>query len=126
MIYLQRISTAILFQFTVIAALFVISVIQTSQASEKPNWVQVKYTEVEEERVLNAVVEAVHKATISAQISGRVIKINADVDDTDRKSTRLNSSHITISYAVFCLKKKNVGDKRCQELLSVKLATAAL
>src|SRR5437773_12260984 len=27
-------------------------------------------------------------------------------DDQDRKSTRLNSSHITISYAVFCLKKK--------------------
>src|SRR5437773_9479737 len=26
--------------------------------------------------------------------------------ETDRKSTRLNSSHITISYAVFCLKKK--------------------
>src|SRR5437667_1929884 len=25
----------------------------------------------------------------------------------DRKSTRLNSSHITISYAVFCLKKKS-------------------
>src|SRR5437773_4404475 len=28
-------------------------------------------------------------------------------DGSDRKSTRLNSSHITISYAVFCLKKKN-------------------
>src|SRR5437773_9653296 len=27
----------------------------------------------------------------------------------DRKSTRLNSSHITISYAVFCLKKKKIG-----------------
>src|SRR5437773_8410322 len=27
-------------------------------------------------------------------------------DRQDRKSTRLNSSHITISYAVFCLKKK--------------------
>src|SRR5258705_3620778 len=26
---------------------------------------------------------------------------------TDRKSTRLNSSHLGISYAVFCLKKKN-------------------
>src|SRR5437667_7578814 len=26
----------------------------------------------------------------------------------DRKSTRLNSSHITISYAVFCLKKKTI------------------
>src|ERR1039457_5145060 len=28
-------------------------------------------------------------------------------NDTDRKSTRLNSSHLVISYAVFCLKKKN-------------------
>src|SRR5207249_8259019 len=28
----------------------------------------------------------------------------------DRKSTRLNSSHVSISYAVFCLKKKNVSD----------------
>src|SRR5436309_14512048 len=27
---------------------------------------------------------------------------------TDRKSTRLNSSHVKISYAVFCLKKKNL------------------
>src|SRR5256885_12370433 len=29
------------------------------------------------------------------------------VDREDRKSTRLNSSHLVISYAVFCLKKKN-------------------
>src|SRR5437867_12773187 len=29
-----------------------------------------------------------------------------NLDVTDRKSTRLNSSHRTISYAVFCLKKK--------------------
>src|SRR3989442_4460002 len=28
---------------------------------------------------------------------------------TDRKSTRLNSSHVRISYAVFCLKKKKNG-----------------
>src|SRR5437667_1175946 len=28
----------------------------------------------------------------------------------DRKSTRLNSSHITISYAVFCLKKKKTSE----------------
>src|SRR5437667_5772487 len=31
-----------------------------------------------------------------------------DAQHRDRKSTRLNSSHITISYAVFCLKKKNI------------------
>src|SRR3712207_8003798 len=30
------------------------------------------------------------------------------VADEDRKSTRLNSSHANISYAVFCLKKKNI------------------
>src|SRR5438445_3906653 len=29
--------------------------------------------------------------------------------DQDRKSTRLNSSHANISYAVFCLKKKSAG-----------------
>src|SRR5256885_11311713 len=29
------------------------------------------------------------------------------IGTTDRKSTRLNSSHLVISYAVFCLKKKN-------------------
>src|SRR5205814_4658143 len=32
---------------------------------------------------------------------------------TDRKSTRLNSSHLGISYAVFCLKKKNAADGVC-------------
>src|SRR2546426_6660967 len=31
----------------------------------------------------------------------------APVAQPDRKSTRLNSSHLVISYAVFCLKKKN-------------------
>src|SRR5690606_5950675 len=29
-------------------------------------------------------------------------------DEKDRKSTRLNSSHVKISYAVFCLKKKKI------------------
>src|SRR5437667_7604184 len=35
----------------------------------------------------------------------------SDHCSADRKSTRLNSSHITISYAVFCLKKKKSGRK---------------
>src|SRR3712207_7147086 len=34
-------------------------------------------------------------------------------EDEDRKSTRLNSSHANISYAVFCLKKKKTKDKTC-------------
>src|SRR5688500_19554500 len=42
--------------------------------------------------------------------------------DGDRKSTRLNSSHLVISYAVFCLKKKkirgNQSERRVQATLS--------
>src|SRR3712207_7073384 len=33
--------------------------------------------------------------------------------ERDRKSTRLNSSHANISYAVFCLKKKKTTDHSC-------------
>src|SRR5438477_8231021 len=36
--------------------------------------------------------------------------------ETDRKSTRLNSSHMSISYAVFCLKKK----KNIHKLINLK------
>src|SRR3989442_6526143 len=38
----------------------------------------------------------------------------------DRKSTRLNSSHVRISYAVFCLKKKN---HRAQIVRSISMTT---
>src|SRR3712207_7115475 len=51
-------------------------------------------------------VEELRLAKISNTISSFII---ADVFlflDVDRKSTRLNSSHANISYAVFCLKKK--------------------
>src|SRR2546421_8277921 len=37
-----------------------------------------------------------------------------DQDLRDRKSTRLNSSHDQISYAVFCLKKKKTHTRYCQ------------
>src|SRR5690349_22667479 len=35
-----------------------------------------------------------------------------ETNDVDRKSTRLNSSHVEISYAVFCLKKKKKKKKK--------------
>src|SRR5438445_1488381 len=38
-----------------------------------------------------------------------------EVVDGDRKSTRLNSSHANISYAVFCLKKKKILLQTCAE-----------
>src|SRR5437868_12736506 len=33
----------------------------------------------------------------------------------DRKSTRLNSSHVSISYAVFCLKKKKINNNNTKQ-----------
>src|SRR5690348_17573181 len=42
----------------------------------------------------------------------------------DRKSTRLNSSHPSISYAVFCLKKKKLHDPTADKTLSYATAYA--
>src|SRR5207249_11850219 len=46
--------------------------------------------------------------TLSPAEVKRAVSANgaASKDQVDRKSTRLNSSHVSISYAVFCLKKK--------------------
>src|SRR3712207_7076229 len=45
------------------------------------------------------------KSVISTVVDGIKNKVSS-VFNADRKSTRLNSSHANISYAVFCLKKK--------------------
>src|SRR2546428_2770824 len=41
------------------------------------------------------------------------VAVAEDIMGQDRKSTRLNSSHDQISYAVFCLKKKNQHNTAC-------------
>src|SRR5690349_23951652 len=51
------------------------------------------------------------QADDAAVAGGVVVRAGAD-----RKSTRLNSSHVEISYAVFCLKKKKKKKKKHQEL----------
>src|SRR5256885_13256803 len=43
--------------------------------------------------------------------AGRPLRRGKVQRKTDRKSTRLNSSHLVISYAVFCLKKKKKAEK---------------
>src|SRR5438067_8796983 len=57
-----------------------------------------------------------------AEHPGRVAVVRGD-----RKSTRLNSSHVSISYAVFCLKKKKVdhvsGDRKSTRLNSRHFST---
>src|SRR5947207_8147129 len=52
----------------------------------------------------------------AARFCERVLA-DQSVSVPDRKSTRLNSSHTVISYAVFCLKKKKKkGNRACHEL----------
>src|SRR5207248_7414390 len=51
---------------------------------------------------------------------------HAECFHEDRKSTRLNSSHRTISYAVFCLKKKKNKDKYTIKKKKIKINTSSL
>src|SRR3989442_7476273 len=55
-------------------------------------------------RVLCVSVSSVFKQT--RRLRSCMTSSRKNVVDGDRKSTRLNSSHVRISYAVFCLKKK--------------------
>src|SRR3712207_7831375 len=65
----------------------------------------------------------------AVQRAGNKVRVTADLIETgtdahvwsqDRKSTRLNSSHANISYAVFCLKKKKkhnpIKNKICKRI----------
>src|SRR5439155_7669758 len=55
--------------------------------------------------------------TAGTTVTGKGVRV-------DRKSTRLNSSHVAISYAVFCLKKKiQVGAKRLRSALTASAVT---
>src|SRR5258708_29523112 len=66
-------------------------------------------------------------AIIKIFFSSRTVlyQVGPSVREEDRKSTRLNSSHQIISYAVFCLKKKKNGQAHHQHINpSSKIHTA--
>src|SRR3712207_7272794 len=50
---------------------------------------------------------------VGGREAGEVAEVEHERRVRDRKSTRLNSSHANISYAVFCLKKKNIIAQFC-------------
>src|SRR5437764_11482612 len=62
----------------------------------------------------------VYRAAPAADRTGYVA---ADLPNRDRKSTRLNSSHRCISYAVFCLKKKNATQ---QVMIQVRIEEVSM
>src|SRR5207253_6825496 len=55
---------------------------------------------------LQVSVQIILKIGLRKNVSTDVAPFHHQVPKSDRKSTRLNSSHVAISYAVFCLKKK--------------------
>src|SRR5256885_3149979 len=57
----------------------------------------------------------------------RIMRMRA-ISRRDRKSTRLNSSHLVISYAVFCLKKKNemTATETITSIILIKLIRVSL
>src|SRR5205814_7935977 len=65
------------------------------------------YTTLFRSRTLREEIERLEgaKLAIEQDLADRETEL-ADTKARDRKSTRLNSSHLGISYAVFCLKKK--------------------
>src|SRR5256885_7215328 len=61
---------------------------------------------------------------VSLHLHRQHLARRTDAGDADRKSTRLNSSHLVISYAVFCLKKKtSCGRASVYGLFDTRLAT---
>src|SRR6266508_2484444 len=57
-------------------------------------------------RVAQATGQLVRFVVFGSFVTSKAEPQDVDVFLVDRKSTRLNSSHVAISYAVFCLKKK--------------------
>src|SRR3712207_7484110 len=70
---------------------------------------------IEARKVETAALEASPRAQRpDALFALQWVEVKGDAHAGDRKSTRLNSSHANISYAVFCLKKNNRSLRRLQ------------
>lgn len=112
----------------VLATLFFTSTVFAVETN--PSWVKVNYVQIEEERVLSAIVESVDQATISAQTSGRVIKINADVDDTVTKGDiliqfRNTKQKAALNVAKAAFEEAESEYKRVQDIYNKKLVAKA-
>src|SRR5690625_6890248 len=68
-----------------------------------------EYTDVVELMLKANRIGGRHGLGMSDQIENRIIEAKSrGIYEADRKSTRLNSSHVAISYAVFCLKENRM------------------
>src|SRR5688572_32212345 len=67
-------------------------------------------------------VSITHEATVSKVSDEQLFYLMSRGVKADRKSTRLNSSHSQISYAVFCLKKKKKKTKKIKYIQTIYAA----
>src|SRR5690625_5767635 len=81
---------------------------RTLSTSVKPSWLIHRYLVHTSEARTSSTTRAPMASAVMP--SGDRRRREAPLESGDRKSTRLNSSHVAISYAVFCLKKKTVGE----------------
>src|SRR3712207_1575615 len=89
------------------------------KTEEEPRYMteRVSKMDISQTIVASGTVRSNNRVEVGAQVSGKITEIKVYlgqfikkgdiIANIDRKSTRLNSSHANISYAVFCLKKKN-------------------
>src|SRR3712207_7485018 len=95
------------------STLFPYTTLFRSTATPTPSEPAPTNTMTEDERSTSVVRRSESPESESREV-GPLGRLEADAEDPgDRKSTRLNSSHANISYAVFCLKKKNTKHQSC-------------
>src|SRR5690349_22846034 len=77
------------------------------------------YTTLFRSRGIAATIFAIPRSSTVSPMPGCTMSAAGGRFSKDRKSTRLNSSHVEISYAVFCLKKKKEYDSHEYEAVYV-------
>src|SRR5690606_40311329 len=101
---LLSMSISTLFPYT---TLFRSVQLNTEQLEIHTTWNPEKFQLSPSGTIIDAMFGTGLKRPLEGQWRDIAVWLNEQNNLTDRKSTRLNSSHVKISYAVFCLKKKN-------------------
>src|SRR5690625_6148307 len=74
-------------------------------------------SQYESEVVYHQINEELERQGVIFMDTDTALKEHPELFEEDRKSTRLNSSHVASSYAVFCLKKKSTSEDSVVDLL---------
>src|SRR5688500_19161449 len=92
------------------STLFPYTTLFRSRNRARRAWIDLEHVQL---AVLNRVLHVHQSDDVERfrQLDGAAADLVLIARAEDRKSTRLNSSHLVISYAVFCLKKKNNKDE---------------